>query len=529
MKRAGSGRKGWILALILILAIMGPVKIQAAELAQNSTTGTLTLQTNIQGKESSRYSAYQVLTAGSSTGQGVYEYTLTEKFKGANITVDEIVSKLDGAPDSQIAAGTVDATAAELENYVKTKSIAAENSSIQAGKKIVLPIGYYLILETTGTPGYKQTKPMLVAIPQQAGKDPADLLYDVTVTLKDQQITTKKKIVKNENTKVDSAANQVGTEIIFEIEQDVPRYDNTYKTIVFQVKDEMGKGLDFLEVKSVTAGTDTLEKSQYGFRKTLKADGTGTLLEFDFGAGYYPHVKNVEKIRIRYTAKLNQNAFLGVDGNPNEVYAVFGDQSLPDTKGTPDSTVNYTGLLELKKQGKTKEGTMVALKGAEFKVYKDPEGIEQAPLITYLTDAQGLITGERNPVLSEVAVTDQNGIARFGGLGAGTYYIRETRAPEGYMRLKNAIKVEVEIRPSDPAAEGKKPQFSYTVTGNGVESNAVTVDATGKVMITITNTRGFLLPTTGGMGVVPFVIIGVLLLVLAGILYTFSRNRNRRK
>lgn len=524
MKRAGSGRKGWILALILILAAIRPVKIQAAELAQNITTGTLTLQTNIPGKTDSRYSAYRVLTAGSSTGQGVYEYKVTGNFAQAGITVDEIVSKLDGAPDSQIAAGTVDATAAELEKYVKTNLIAADYSSIQAGTPVTLSIGYYLILETTGTAGYKQTKPMLVAVPQQTGKDPADLLYDVKVTLKDQPITTNKKIVKNENTKVDSAANQVGTEIIFEIEQDVPRYDSTHKNITFQVKDEMGKGLDFLEIISVTAGKPLLE-TDYQFQKSSKTDGTGTLLEFDFGGAYYNHVKNEGKVKIRYKAKLNQNAILGVDGNLNKAYAVFGDGTLSDTEGTPDSTVTYAGLLELKKQGKTKEGTMVALKGAEFKVYTDSACTIPASLITYLTDAQGLITGERNPVLSEVAVTDQNGIARFGGLGAGTYYIRETRAPEGYMRLKDAITVEVEITP--PAGAGT-PRFSYRVTGNGVEGNAV-VDAEGKVIIPITNTRGVLLPTTGGMGVVPFMMTGVLLLTLAGILYTFSRNRNRRK
>lgn len=93
------------------------------------------------------------------------------------------------------------------------------------------------------------------------------------------------------------------------------------------------------------------------------------------------------------------------------------------------------------------------------------------------------------------------------------------------MRLKDAITVEVEITP--PAGAGT-PRFSYRVTGNGVEGNAV-VDAEGKVIIPITNTRGVLLPTTGGMGVVPFMMTGVLLLTLAGILYTFSRNRNRRK
>lgn len=527
MKRAGSGRKGWILALILILAAMRPVKIQAAELAQNITTGTLTLQTNISGKTDSRYSAYRVLTAERSEGQRVYEYKVTDNFVQAGIAVDQIVSKADGAPDSQIAAETVDATAAELEKYVKINSIVADHPSIQAGNPVTLSPGYYLILETTGTAGYKQTKPMLVAVPQQTGKDPADLLYDVKVTLKDQPITTNKKIIKNGNTEVDSAANQVGTEIIFEIEQDVPRYDNTHKNITFQVKDEMGKGLDFLEIISVTAETATLGTSQYGFKETLKADGTGTLLEFNFGGTYYDFVKNAEKVKIRYKAKLNQNAILGVDGNLNKAYAVFGNGTLSDTEGTPDSTVTYAGLLELKKQGKIKEGTMEALKGAEFKVYTDSACTTPASLITYKTNPDtGAITGERNPDLSEVAVTDQNGIARFGGLGAGTYYIRETRAPEGYMRLKDAITVVVEITP--PAGAGT-PQFSYRVTGNGVEGSAVTVDKTGKVIIPITNTRGVLLPTTGGMGVVPFMMIGVLLLMLAGILYTFSRNRNRRK
>ena len=70
-----------------------------------------------------------------------------------------------------------------------------------------LPIGYYLILETTSTPNYQVMKPMLVAVPQM---ETEKYNYNVQVSTKDQPQTTIKTIEEAEEAIKDSIASQVG-------------------------------------------------------------------------------------------------------------------------------------------------------------------------------------------------------------------------------------------------------------------------------------------------------------------------------
>lgn len=116
------------------------------------------------------------------------------------------------------------------------------------------------------------------------------------------------------------------------------------------------------------------------------------------------------------------------------------------------------------------------LAGAEFRVYADKECKQE--LTVY--DKAG---NKLDPIVS-----GDDGIVKFYGLSAGTYYLKETKAPSGYTALKDPV------------------EFS------------VTKDSANSSQLDIINTKGFTLPSTGGIGTVVFTVVGIGVMVGAAVL-----------
>ena len=89
-----------------------------------------------------------------------------------------------------------------------------------------------------------------------------------------------------------------------------------------------------------------------------------------------------------------------------------------------------------------------------------------------------------------------------------TYYLREVRAPSGYQLLGESLEVKVDSN------------GNVTVDGYEVDNN------NGVATVTIPNKKINVLPNTGGVGVVPYVVLG-LILVGGGSLYFIYFIRKR--
>ena len=111
---------------------------------------------------------------------------------------------------------------------------------------------------------------------------------------------------------------------------------------------------------------------------------------------------------------------------------------------------------------------------------------------------------------AEVAV-DANGLARFDGLGAGTYTIKETVTPSGYNTIDDfTVTVTYD-------ADGNA-KFSFS-GGNG------SYDASeGIYKITIENNKGTQLPETGSIGRTIFYVAGSVLVLGAAVLLITRRR-----
>ena len=86
------------------------------------------------------------------------------------------------------------------------------------------------------------------------------------------------------------------------------------------------------------------------------------------------------------------------------------------------------------------------------------------------------------------------------GLAGKTYWLQETKAPDGYNKLTTRQEVTF-IEEEDPAS------------GSFVD-------------VTVVNEAGALLPSTGGMGTTVIYIIGAVLVIGAGIVLVVRRRTN---
>ena len=98
------------------------------------------------------------------------------------------------------------------------------------------------------------------------------------------------------------------------------------------------------------------------------------------------------------------------------------------------------------------------------------------------------------------------------GLAAGTYYLEETQAPDGYNKLTEPVKVV--ITKSTTANEDE-----WTIT------KGASIQPEADKIIDIENSTGSLLPSTGGKGAIAFAVIAAILVF--GVVVSFMRDKRK--
>ena len=160
----------------------------------------------------------------------------------------------------------------------------------------------------------------------------------------------------------------------------------------------------------------------------------------------------------------------------------------------------YTGQITLTK---TDEETGKLLAGAGFEVRKDD--VNGTPL-TFSEESEGIYIYD--PEGKETTVfTGQNGTLVLKGLDVGTYYFKETVAPEGY-HIADSPK-------------GYDAQAEIVAPENGVTEII-------KAETALTNTKLSSLPSTGGIGTTIFTIGGCVIMIAAAGLFFASRKKENK-
>ena len=256
-------------------------------------------------------------------------------------------------------------------------------------------------------------------------------------------------------------------------------------------------------------------------------------------------------ITVKYSAKLDTDAEIGLDGNVNEVKLTYsnnpnktgnGTTKPDDTGETPvDKVIVFTYEQDFTKKD---ADSGKELKDAEF-VLSRKKGEETQYLVatqkvnkvdgTYVVDSW---TTEKDKATT-LKTTD--GTYKVIGLEDGAYTVEETKKPNGYndpVDSTTELTISAETDNGQAwAGEASKALTGLTLTAANDGTNAVSVTlgneqnkailSDGIVAADIFNTKGSTLPSTGGIGTTMFYIGGGVLVAGAGVLLITKKRAKK--
>lgn len=200
---------------------------------------------------------------------------------------------------------------------------------------------------------------------------------------------------------------------------------------------------------------------------------------------------------------MNENAVIAGDGNKNDTWLKYGENS----NTTHSETTTKTYSIPVFKY--TKEGTNEkALAGAIFTLSKKADGTNPIELVSVSNDTTGDIyrVAKENEVTgttkTTTVTTPTSGKFTIKGLDADTYYLTETQQPAGYNKLSAPITVVID------------------------ENGNITVGANNVDEVKVENNTGSILPSTGGSGTTLIYILGAVL-VLGSSVVLITKKRMR--
>ncbi|MCD7959468.1 MAG: LPXTG cell wall anchor domain-containing protein [Ruminococcus sp.] len=338
----------------------------------------------------------------------------------------------------------------------------------------------------------------------------------------------------------DVADYSIGDSIEFELIGSLPENFFDYDTYYYQFIDTMCKGLTL----DIAGGSSTsLDTGDFTIYVGDTTNGRGTTVintncytvTDNSGSGFiitFGDLTDIEDtngdditlnadslIYVIYTAYLNEDAVIGLDGNENEVYLIYSNN--PNSGGkddhgqTPeDKNIVFTYELDTTKiDVNTQEG----LEGAEFKLYYEESSTKYYVQVDSSNKVTDWTTDETD---ASVLTSGTDGLFKVIGLDDGTYYLEETKAPTGYNLLSEAVKVMISATTKNnqqwtTTVDAALTNLSVTVADNEPGTASA---STGIVEITVVNKSGSTIPETGGIGTTIFYVVGSVLVAGAGVL-----------
>ena len=548
------------------------------EIDLSKTTGSITIN-----KEGSTFSIYKILDAVGKEGQNVYNYTVNSNFinligEGKAYSLEKIATmpnqlNINNYDDEGNLIGVTDPITEETSKFTSDVQAYIEANSIQptatipvseAGEtKVTLDIGFYIIIETgtSGDSASVASKSMLVPLPyvdvNKAEDNKLFWNFDLTITPKDEPVNVDKSIIEGDK-KENISDNNVGDILTYQVDADIPHYDASTNTqmVKYIITDTLSKGLDFYREGDPENNIDIIVSNFSGESKTLKPGTLEThettigeepytyysVTDGDYAVSYdgktmtlvfdYPDIMAYNNLQLNYQVRINEDAVIGVEGNPNQVDLEYTNNNKTWNTSKPwDKTETYVYGLKINKVDP--DGNK--LEGAEFQLYAgapDPDGDYEVrnPLVTYKYENGQLVINSND---GKTAVTDKDGIAYLIGFEAGTYALVETKAPNGYIIPDGQMQLDV-VETIGVDEDGKEAvtDVKYTLT-TGDEVTELPTEVLGDVEIgdgsvavtKIVNPKGFNLPRTGGAGTWMFAVGGIL--IMAGMATAFVKLRKK--
>lgn len=498
-----------IMALMLAAIMMMAMSVTA--FAAEGATGTHTLTVNVKtttpaqdlkGQTINLYKLFDV-TESKSGETTNYAYTVNNTYKAALASVLNISAT---SKDEEFVKAVADKTATiqQFANDFTAKALTDNLGVTKTSGKIAesktsyefsdLEAGYYLVYVTGG----KEIQSSLVTVDADTN----------TVNLKTEAPSITKK--------ADKETAEIGQVVKYTVTGAIP--DTTgYADFVYKIHDELSAGLDFVNDANGTAlGTDaTAVKVTVAFKDATDANTAPTeatldsknnkIMSLDLSAWVKANQTNKGKeFTVTYYAKVNKDA---VVTNNNKASLEYGNNPGDTTTTTPSEAKTNTYPLDIKKINKNTSGLLA---GAKFSLYRSATDAENGENAITVTGSNGnyVVDPASSTTEFESVENDLGGYnLRVNGLEAKEYWLVETKAPEGFNKLTDPIKVTIT----------KTGDAEWTVQKNDEPETDKIID--------VENSTGSLLPSTGGRGAIAFAVIAALLVF--GVAVSFIRDKRK--
>ncbi len=482
-----------LVALTLVLSI-GTIAL-AADV--DTWTGSITINSSDSVKvDGKNFKAYQILEAEAvdvnDLGKGVI-YSIPA---GMQTFYDGLCGGDDNVATVDEVTAYISDDATDLHDFAKAALAAAKTASglnigtaTGANDKATftdLPFGYYVI-EDEGT-----ATPISALMLRSTSEE---------VTIKADKPSIEKKIDgttdgdRTTDGLVDYNTAAVGETVPYVLTSKVPDMTG-YKSYTYTVTDTFSAGLTFNDDVAVTI--DGEEYKDY----TVNKNGQVVTITFNNMIALNTPEKIGKEIKITYSATVNENAIVGVEGNPNTVKLTYSNNPQSNTTDNTKEDKVYTYLVDLIINKTGHDGT-TPLPGAEFAVMQG-----ETVLATGTSDSTGKVVFKWN---------DETGLK-----DGETYTIVETKAPAGYNEAKD---IEFTVTCTDPAADATDANCTWNSSNNSVTFTVTdTAEADDYFEATVINKTGSLLPETGGIGTTIFYIVGITLMLGAAIVLVSKKR-----
>ena len=464
--------------LTMIMVFSMAVSVFAAS-GTNDNTGKITISNAVEGET---YKVHQLLVLESfDTGKKAYAYKavpaweswLRSQMTYLNFDEQGYVSWVDGADPAAFAKlALAEAKGLEKPDPEEPAKITPI-SRTAAGNRVVfdnLNLGYYLVDTTLGTLCFLDTT-----------------AKEVTIAEKNEEPTVDKEVKENstgEYGKENTA--QIGDTVEFKTTIHAKKGAQKYV-----LHDKMTEGLTLkpksISIEGLKEGTDYTIATN---RTHQKQDGSVDYIcafEITFTQAYLDTITANKDLTVTYSAILNEKAVISTDANLNDTRLEYGEASTTEWSQTKTYTFKFD-LVKTDKENKL-------LDGAEFELYDAKTGGNKIALVKEGIGIYRIATeAERTAEGFDSAIIEA-GKVEIKGLDADTtYYLEETKAPDGFNKLEERVDVKME----DKNLTATMEKAVYKKGG-----------------VHVINYNGTELPNTGGMGTTVLYIAGALLLLAA--------------
>lgn len=493
MKKTFKKLMAALLAVALLCAMAVPAFAAEGASGTSSGNGSITINNARANAVYKAYKMFDVISSKTENGETTYVYKVDsawETFFKTGAGKDYITVDAHGQPNwntnknSTNKSDDLESFAEAALSYASTSNISVTGTGRTSGtdgSEVVvtinnLPLGYYVIDTSVGA---------LCSL---------GTVGDNNATIEEKNaIPTINKTIDTDKTTNDAA---IGDTVNYTVTINAKKGATNYELV-----DTMTKGLTFKQ-NSLTVKVNgvAIDSSNYDLTVDSAASDGSVTFHVKFKQTYLDTLTSDTTIVVSYQAEVNKDALIYNSANTNTAKLKYGNTSTVESQ-----TTTYSYKFDLVKTDSTNK----LLTGAKFVLHKTETGSND--LVSFIkvsaNNYRVADSTELDSATTEIVVEDK-GAVTISGLNKVSYWLEETKAPDGYNLLLNRQKVDMT----------QSSNYTAIVTGDTYTKDGVQV----------INNAGATLPSTGGMGTTLFYVIGGGLMVAAVVLLVTKKRMENK-